>query len=33
MLSIFSNQKYQFGLFFVGLGMENDGIFFGHLVI
>jgi hypothetical protein len=29
---LFSNQKSQFGLILVGLGMENLGIFYNHLV-
>jgi hypothetical protein len=29
---MFSNQKSWFGIILEGLGMENVGIFYGHLV-
>jgi hypothetical protein len=28
---LFSDQKFQFWFIFIGLGMENLGIFYGHL--
>jgi hypothetical protein len=31
-VGIFAYQKFHFGCFLEGLGMENVGIFYGHLV-